>query len=159
LRGRRDEVDAAIAVHAFRGGEVEIGEGDLPRGLGRKNPERLAEDGVVLDFHLVAIAINEKGSRRFFLGRRGRLGGGGAARVAQSLIFAHHLDFRRQVAHLRGELIFRFRLGNRRGRLLRLFISPRGHPIGINGLNAQRGASREILPAVQRTGKGRVQET
>lgn len=68
------EIDAALFVHALSGAEVEIGKRDLPRPLIRKNPKRTTEYGVVLHFHLMAVAVHEEGRGRFFFGRRGRLG-------------------------------------------------------------------------------------
>jgi hypothetical protein len=156
LRVRCGEIDAALSVHALGGDEVEIGERHSPRHLIRKNPERLALDSVVLHFQLVAIAVNEEGFRRLF-GRHGRLSSGGATEVSRRLVFAHHFNFRRQVADLRGERVW-FWFSSRRGRLVGL-VPPRREPIGINRFKAQRGPSRIKLPAVKGSRIRRVQET
>jgi len=119
LRFRGGEIDAAISVHAPGGGEVKIVERHSPRGLGGKNPERLAEDGVILHFHLVAIAVNEEGGRRRCFGR-GRPRRRGGTEVPPSLILAHHFNFIGQVADLRGEWTVLFRFDRGRGRLVGL---------------------------------------
>jgi hypothetical protein len=147
LRLWGDEIDAAISVGALGGGEVEIGERNSPRPLLRKNPERLAEDGVILHFHLVAIAVNEESRRRLFFGPQGRFSGGSATRVPQSLVFTHQFNFRCQIADLRGELSVWLCFESWRGRLFGL-VPRRGEPIGIDRLKAQRGASSIELPAV-----------
>jgi len=96
VRGWGAEGHAAIVVGLGGGGKVEIGQGDFLV-LGRKGPQSLADDGVVLDFELVLIAEHEhcggqdRGAFRFgcFLlpARGARIG----ILIAVGLFLAKHL--------------------------------------------------------------------
>jgi len=155
---RRGEFDAAGFVHSLSGREVEIGERDSPRYLIRKNPKCFAEDGIILHFHLVAVAVYEEGGRRLFFRRRGRLSRRRAAEVSLRLILTHHFNFRCQVSHLRRELRVLLRFGSRRARLVRL-VPCRWDPIRKDRLVTQGGTPRKILAAIIGTRKGRVEQT
>jgi len=114
------ELNAAIVVGTLGCGEVKVGEGELPRPLVRKYPESFAEDGVILNFHFVAVAVNKKCGGKFFFHLGGRFRRRGAAKVARCLILTHHVNFRRQITHLIGKLGVLHRLSSGRGTIIRL---------------------------------------
>lgn len=119
VAGRDAESYAAIVIGLHCGDEVEIGERNLFGMLRSEIPQSLANDGVILDFLLMLIAVHKNSGRhdrralRLAAGRgsRGGIGTGIEIAIAVGLFLSKHLlFFQALLVHVVGDGAIAFRI-------------------------------------------------